>query len=744
MLNNRNINICIECGEKGAGKTTYVTQKWKQHLLIACGDPLNQVKTTGALYFALGRIYDTVIDDLWDLVRHLRKAIQDGYVLIIDEAEQIDESLLKTIVNTILSSENSTIVFTFDINCEYLYKSRIFRQLIEWDLVSSKPMANFSANAGEFNTLIEKSLPGVSEKLKAELIETSNYNFSNLKRLLWLVINRQLDHSRISEDVFAEYSYFLVEEKLSNLPNDLFNILKKSSIIGEIFQSCILESSDGFHVLGVKAYLQKLEATNMFIQSYLRDDVYQFISNKIYNGVLKSMEPHEKLESQRILLNYYMAKLYSERVGDNILEHLRQLKRLSYDLNNHEIMFFTNKKLLFRYLKIGDIAKAKKVLNDLLIFCKDHLDDNMLYLYLSYYKIRLDMNVSCYHDALDRIEDIKRSFPNGRNLYLQYYYTRSLYGIGNVDLSYQEATKLSTVLKATSSRATENQPIYALTYSLLATIQHHFGIEDYGNRYFSLALNHSKHKLKDKSFYYDILKKCDMYYAFEHSYPLLKQSISYFESVGRVYDAAEVSMNLATEMMFTDGSYIPQAETFFDKAIEVFSNIPNENLAYVQNNRALLYIIQHGDFQSALSLLESSLLVGMSAFTYMTIYMNLCMCHLNLCGHDSTEFNQAYSEFCKYHSIIKARKNATQYEDIYKGLLDILILEYSGQYRNVVDNVDLLLSNPPSRFFIPILKDIKARYSPSGISEEGYTDNFMFYEALNKYKVFLAEFRFWE
>ncbi len=744
-MNNRNINVYIECGEKGTGKTTYVTQKWERHLFIACGDPLNQIKTTGTLFFALNCIYDTVIDDLWDLVRHLRKAIQDGYALIIDEAEHIDESLLKTIINAALSNKGSTIVFTFDIDCEYLYKSRIFRQLIEWDLVSSNtPMANFCANTGDFDALIENGLPRVSERLKTELIETSNYNFSNMKRLLWLIINRQSDRHRISEDVLAEYSYFLVEEKLSDLPEDLFSILKKSSVIGEIFQSCILESSDGFHVLGVKAYLRKLEATNMFIQSYLRDDVYQFISSKIYSGVLKSIEPHEKVESQRILLHYYMTKLSSESVGDNVLRYLQQLKRLSYDLNNHEIMFFTDKKLLFRYLKIGDIAKAKKVFNDLLNFCREHLDDNMLYLFLSYYKIRLDMNIGCFHDALDRIEDVQRYLSNGKNLYLQYYYARSLYGVGDVDLSYQEATKLSAALKATSSRAAENQPIYALTYSLLATIQHHFGIEDYGNRYFALALNHSKHKLKDKSIHFEILKKCDMFYTFEHSYPLLMQSIAYFESEGRAYDAAKVYVNLATEMMFNDVNYAPQAQTFFKKATKVFSNIPNENLAYSQNNWALLQIIQYGDFQSALSLLENSLLVGMSAFTYMTIYMNLCMCHLNLFGYESTEFSQAYREFCKYHSMIKARENATQYEDVYKGLLDIIILEHSGQYRNAVDKVELLLSNPPSLFFIPILKDIKARNASSGVNEEGYADNFMFYEALHKYKVFLAEFRFWE
>lgn len=743
MINNRT-TVHIQCGEKGSGKTTFVKQKWRRHLFIACGDPVNQIKTTGALFFALEPIYDTVTDDLWNIVKHLRKVLKDGYVLIIDEAENINEALLKTIVNTALSNTDSTIVFTFDVDCESLYKSKIFRQLIEWDFVPSKTLTNYCAGRDQFAILIKNAIPDISEEMISELIETSNYNFNNLKRLLWLVVNKQTDLKSINDDVISEYSYFLVEEKLSSLPKDLSNLLRKSSVIGKMFQSCILESPDGFHVLGVKTYLKKLEATNLFIQSYLCDDVYQFVSNRIYTGVLKSIEPHEKIESQQILLRYYMAKLTSELKDDRILDYLRQLKRLSYELNDHETMFFTDKRLLFLYLKIGDIAKARIVLTDLLVFCKEYMDDKMLHLFLSFYKIRLDMRVGCFNDALDGIHIIQQNYSNDINLYLQYYNARSLYGIGDVDHAYTEALKLEIALKATSSKAAENQPIYALTYSLLATLQHHFGIEDYGMRYYILAMNHSKYKLEDKSIHYGILKKCDMYYGFELSYPLLEQSISYFEAAGKVYDAAEVYLNLATEMMFNDSNYNIMAETLFEKATKTFTNIPNENLAYVQNNWALLNIIQYGNFKKALLLLENSFLVGMSAFTYMTLYLNLCMCHLALYGSDSSEFNQAYKEFCKHYSTIKAREKSTQYEDVYKGILDILILEHRQQTQEVVERISLLLLNAPSQFFLPILEDIKIRNTQQSKREKDYSDNHVFYRAINKHRIFLAEFRFWE
>lgn len=743
-LKNQGISIHIECGEKGIGKTTYVKQQWNRYLFIACGDPLNQIKSSGALFFALADIDETITDDLWDIVKHLRKAIQNGYALIIDEAEHIDEALLKIIINTALVNPDSKIIFTFDLDCKYLYTSKIFRQLIQWDIISLEAIANFCADKKEFSRLIMEYIPTASGPLMNELIQTANYNFNNLKRLLWLIINKQTDFIRIKEDVIEEYSYFLVEEKLSDLPNDLIDILKKSSVIGKMFQSSILESPYGFHVLGVKAYLNKLEATNLFIQSYLQEDVYQFISNRIYTGVLKSLEPHEKIESQRILIHYYMTKLAVDRKNDTILEYLQQLKRLSYDLNDYDIMFFVEKKLLFRYLKIGDIVKAKETLEDLLAFCKEHIEDNMLFLFLSYYKIQLDMNTSNFKDALDGISVVERDFSNGGNHYLQYYYARSLYGVGDVDQSYAEAIRLGAELKTTSSKAAENQSIYALTYSLLATIQHHFGIEDYGSRYYMLALNHSKQKLKDKSIYFDILRKCDMYYAFEHSCPLLIQCISYYESMGKRYDAAEVYVNLATEMMFNNTNLASKSANYLEKAIEIFSDMPNENFVYAQNNRAILKIIQHGDFRAAALQLEKSLLVGLSAFTYMTLYLNLCMCYLILYGYESHKLNFTYKEFCKYYEIIKNRENATQYEDMYKTILDILILEYKGSRQVVIDRTVQLLDDSTSQFFIPILEDIKRRNSPNRQIENSYSHNDVLYRIFNRYKVFFAEFRFWE
>lgn len=744
MLNNSNIDIQIECGEKGVGKTTYVKQKWDRYLFLACGNPLNQIKTTAPLFSALSAIYDTVTDDFNEIVKYLREAFQSNYVIIIDEAEYIDNKLLEIIVNTAILHKNSKIIFTFDIEYQHIYDSSIFRKLIEWDLVPSKKQMNFRTDTEKFVSVIKNAIPEAGERLINELIRTSNYNFYNLNTLLWLVQNKQADYTKIHNDVIVEYSCKYVEKKLSNLSTKVQDVLAKSSLIGEMFQSSILESTDGFNVSGVKTYLDTLEQTSMFIQSYLEDDTYQFISKETYTGVLKNIDPGEKIDLQRILLKYYMTKLAIEREDSKILLYMQQLKRLSYELNDHKIMLFIDKKLFFWFIKIGDILKAKNILADILLFFKEHSEDNMLYLYLIYYKIRLDMSTWDFKDALEEIAIAKKKFSNDNNLYLQYYYAKSLYGVGAVDQSYIETKQLVSTLKATSIKAIENQPLYALTYSLFASIQHHFGIEDYGNKYYTLALNHSKEKLKDKAIYFEILKKCDMYYKSEHSHPLLLQCISYYESVGNRHYAAEVYTNLATEMMFTDKVFASKSEDYIKKAANIFSSTPNESLVYTQNNWAILKIIQAGDFPTALSLLEKSLLVGLSSFTNMTLYLNLCMCHLILNGSESREFNGTYIKFCEYHAIIKNRDNSTQYENIYKNILDILVLEHQGLSQKVSEKVNLLLSDSPTEFFKPILKDIKIRNTVIDHEKKQYTDNLALYETFHKYKVFFAEFRFWE
>ncbi len=735
----------VECGEKGCGKTTYVKNKWTKHIILQCDDPLNELKTTSVLENAMFLVYGKSYQSPYESISDLRKAVQDGYTIIIDNAELINVDILKSIINAVISISNAILVFTFDIDCKYIYQCKIYRKLIEWDVISnSVRQENFCAPLETFRMIITDRLPKISKVMIDELLEISNLNFNNLKNLIWLIINKCYSLDKVSDEIIAEYSSSLVEEKFSSLPGDLFDVLKKTSVIGEIFNKCILESPKGFHISGVKAYLEKLEAMNVFIRHYLDDDIYQYASNTIHIGVMKRIEPSEKIEWEKVLLNYYLEKIRLEKSDDIMLDHLRQIRRLSCSLNDNETAFFANKILFRLYLKIGDLHKAVNTLDELINLCKEYIQDESLCQFFYFYKTVINVKLGFSKEALDTVNIIRNEYPYISPLYTQYYYAKCLYNEGDVDQSYVEIINLSNKLKPTSKEAVENQPIYAMTYSLLATIQHHFGIADYGQRYYGLALNHSKNKIEDDEIYYDILKKCDMYYPFSYSKQIFPEIVSYFELKEKLYEASEVNLNWATEIMFNESESYNDAEKIMSKAIKVFENTPNQRLVYAYNNMAILTILYTGNFMESATLLEKCKLVGLSSFTYMTIYLNLSMCYLVLYGHNSTQFIAAYNDFLKYNSYIKSRKNATQYDNIYKDLMELAVLENKGEKTEVILMIEKVLSENVPLFFIPILNDMKGRNSEVFTKQSNYNDNVNYYRSLNKHKIFLAEFRFWE
>jgi hypothetical protein len=741
-MNNYSIRSIIYCGEKGVGKTTYVTENWPDNIFLNCDNYLSKIKTTSVLENALYQKYHKAYSNISEMVHSLSSAVQENRVVIIDCAEAIDREILKIVINTLIPLESPTIIFTFDIDVKYLYQNEIFRLLIQWDIISpNEVLQNFQSTDQNIENYVLKNLEGISPSMLKELLVISSFNFNNLKNLIWLVKNKQSSLNELNESVLLEYSYVLIEEKFSDIPQDLFEVLKKSSVIGEIFERCVLESLDGFHISGVKRYLEELEAMNLLIHSYLNNETYEFFSNQIHAGVLKCIEPKQRIDWEQILLKYYMDRLKFVDNKKELLEHVIHIKRLSLSLNDENAKYFANKKLLYYYFNIQDYTKALVILDELIHYCKYSMNDTGLLHYLSFYKVRLNIKIGSFSDALQFIQTIIPIFPN--SLYLQYYYSLSLYNEGDVDESYIQVCNLISKLEPTSAKSVNDQPIYALSYSLTATLQNHFGIEDHGYKYYTLALNHSLNKLnKKKNIYYEILKKCDMYYSYDFTRSMHIDNISFCENNNYPYEAAEVYLNLATEMMFNSVGAFDEALTYLNNSLKIFKHNPNWRLAYVKNNLAILFIIEKGDFNKALSLLKDALLVGMSSFTYFTIYLNLCMCYLKLYGIENEQFQSAYESFNKYHQQISNRKNATQYDNIYKQITDLIILEHSGDFDKLNSFSNKILAQETPNFFQPILQNIIRRTTTD--TDTMYSDNAHFYSKLNQYKIFLAEFRFWE
>ena len=162
----------------------------------------------------------------------------------------------------------------------------------------------------------------------------------------------------------------------------------------------------------------------------------------------------------------------------------------------------------------------------------------------------------------------------------------------------------------------------------------------------------------------------------------------------------------------------------------------------MKNNLALYYIISKNDFIKAIQELEHALLVDLSEFTYMTIYLNLVMCYFIVEGRDSEKFKYAYKNFIKYEELVGSRANASRYESMYRTICDLIVLDNSKESIQNICNKYLSLLNDED-FFYPIFEDIKNR-TCGILGRRTYQNNSNFYKATNDNGIFLAEFRFWE
>ena len=741
-MKNDSLEVKIFCGEAGVGKTTLAMKHWPNHLMLRGNDARNQYTTMGALKNALADMMEKRYDISDEIFVDLRTVLKDKHTIIFDQAEQIDETVLKMVINIAGLAARMTLVFTFDLNKQQLFDNRAFRLLLDADIVPQQ-VEVITAKKEDLASVIADMLPDAGKELADNLQALCGGNFGHLKRLVWLVKNQQKYFDHIADTVVTTYFRSLVDDIFHDLPPDLFRIFKQSSVIGKMFQSCVLESPDGFCILGVRAYLDKLEAMNVLVQHYLEEDMYEFNPDGMHDGTLACIEPHDRVKWEQILLHYYKIKLKTEQIHEQYMEYLYQMKRLVRSLNDQRALFGINRHLLYLYMKQPDLQKARIVSGELLQYCEDLPEGRQLLRLLAFQNVKLNMELWYPGDALAAVELVQKLYPNDDGLYLLYYHALCLYYCDQTDEAYKKSSMLIVRLKKTSVNPANNQPIYALAYSLIATIQYHLHLNDDGVHYYTLALNHAREKIEDKSVYYNILKKCDMYYEYCFSKPFFLECIAYFEKNNRVL-AAEVYMNLGTEMMFNDAGSFQDVRYYLEQAVKIFENEPNERLSYALNNLAIYYILASGDTATAAGLLERALLLGITSFTSMTIFLNLAICRLKLYGQSAPLFQEAYSEFIKHYLIIKRQEHATQYEDIYKALLDIIVQEHSGCVDETYSSAMALLAGNEPSFFIPILNDIVRRTGPEIPVNSHYSNDQVFYERLNEYRLFLAELRFWE
>lgn len=709
------MRIEIICNEKGTGKTTFAKKEYFPHV-----------------YFTKDTI--SVLEEIDD---------SQYLYCIIDSVDSIPTPIFSSFMNKLNLLKWKSMILLFDIVKEELVNCLNFNMIWQCGIIPRNyTYQNFKADVDVFHKYLQNNYPEMDKSLYNDIIKITDYNFEKIDRLMLLNHLHANCIHEIDIRALTKYTEEIIQKKYKDIPHAEI-LLQKASIIGEQFSCDALESPDGFNYETASAYIRLMAEMHGFIKKCIDvESKFEFISYDVYRGIFNGIKNENKIHWVNILIQYYIVQYERCANIDNQISLLNRINSLykllpSCIAKRKSVSY----QLFYLYRKNNQVYKALEIseviLNDL-----EPVITKVEKAFIQNYQIKTCMNIGDYNDALKILVSIQETdkYP-GSKMLIKFYYAQCLFQTGKLDLAYTIVSEIVDYLKSTSGSNTHSQELFSLTYSLMATIQHHIGVDDEGIRYFHLALNHASTRLENKVYYYDIIKKCDMFYNYKQVKENLERCRSFYEQHENWISAGEVCINLATEMLFQDCAEPDIIKSYFENAISYFLESRNEKFAYAKNNYGIYCIMVENNVEKGLNCFKEALLIGLSDFTYMCIYLNICMCYLLLNRFESDEFTDAYLRFKFAKKRLNQRQHASKYENVYEKILNIIIEEYQGKdIENSSKNI-LNLSNL-DRFFVPLIKDILKR---NRIEKSSYYDsNVFFYTRMNQLRCFLAEFRFWE
>lgn len=701
----------IICGKKGCGKTTYIKKTFPYE------------KYVHANQFADSSCINQLI-------------FANVSTLILDEAEKCSQLVFNTIVNSCMLNDVDRVVLLVDLAKDELLKAQNILSLSGINEVSRNIcIEEFVPSEEELKTFLQCNYPDLNVCDYEEIISITGSNYVEIDALMLRVKLSGGDN----DTAIKSYIKRAILDTFTDISEEIYSIIEKSSIVGNVFSALPLESVDGFGIISAEEYLKETTKLRFLIRVCENaEHQYEFPLMNIYKAIYDTISIEEKHRATQILVSYYSKQYRSNAsVSDKIeiLNRLLQAQKLC-DKTCRRIQKI-RLELLYLYSITKDWEKLYFVAYEALCDQKVQPLCGIMFSYTQEICVRALKELGRSKTAIPILE--KMHNKNSNHFLFKYRLALYLYDSGDIDNSYAIVQELVNSIRPVSNEDNAMNRMICNAYSLMATLQNHLSLADKGAHYYKLALSRGKLH-KDTLFeYYSCLKKCGMFFQHSEEIQCLEETAAYFEEINSLVDAGEVYFNIATEMMFYGGYDEVLIENQYKKALDRFGH-NSLKLSYVYNNMGVFYILVKENVEEALAYFQKAKLLGLSDFTYMTINLNICMCDL-LLDNEPQLLSQDYNNFMNSYERVVARKNTTAYENQYRDLLEAIIMERHGKSITELCKKHL----PKSKdFFSPIWKDILLRQIPSSDKKADYPDNHFFYEQINHQKIFLAEFRYWE
>lgn len=445
--------------------------------------------------------------------------------------------------------------------------------------------------------------------------------------------------SGILADVLKQF----ILQRYNRLDNTLKEVLSKSSVIGNVFNSDLL--SKPFQIINADDLLMKIEKISQLIVR--PDDVsYSFENTDVYNLIKNSISPQLQKEWHEILANYYKKILKKEQLRKNLNTITREIAAL-YPIakhyqyaQNYESAIIYSIELISKYDRISDYAHELNIIQDIK-YMLEYIDLDRLHLDSLEYDI-LKAEADCYRNM--------GIFTQANNLYeecLNYFnideicepvvellYQRSycLYMSGEIE----ESLKILNYIKEYFERDKIYNYLYIRALSLLASICDSTGDIENQKKYYIKALTFYKDNQFDFD-YYILLRMASMVYSEEIAIKMEETAEVFFRKQKSIRYLAEVLHNIATDYL-----YLEELSKVFkplNESIGLFDSFGSYAVHYPLNTKGILKMVLDNDYKLAIEIFDQALQYEVEPYSEIIIRTNILNCR-NILGDFTEALNQ--------------------------------------------------------------------------------------------------------
>lgn len=431
-------------------------------------------------------------------------------------------------------------------------------------------------------------------------------------------------------DVLRKY----LQQRYERLDDTLKELLSKSSIIGSIFQSNLLEKP--FQIVDADEKLASIEKISSLIE-HRNDQTYAFETEDVRRLIQSNVSEQQQKEWHNILALYFQRMLTQEQKRKVSLAIEKEIsyvypiaKHYKYAAKYYDALPYYLK-LISGYTALCDYTNELTAIRETkhILALVDVELEKLDKLEFSVAKAEADCltNLGYYENARELYEGIlpyiEQTEYSEELIDLKYNMAYCLYMMGKVGEAQQELYKSCDQFEL----RTKHRAAYIHLATLLASICDSTNDRIAQKRYYAEALTYYRENGCETE-YHKMLRMSSMVYGEVLALDMEKTAEKYFRNHRSIRLLAETLHNLATDEL-----YLLQEEHMdarITECISLFDSFGSRAVHYPLNTRGVIQMVRYQDFQKALLDFDAALQMSTEAYSEITIRTNMMNCFLKI------------------------------------------------------------------------------------------------------------------